>query len=417
MKAVFDKQKLLEALIAAAGISQTKNTLVHVDGLLFECPPNARYGEYDVDDMTVCRISAFDLEKGIRITVPCRVIEKGMYVINTSKILQIVRAMPDGDVTLDIDERGRVSVDGGYSHFEISAEPGEDFPTMPKIVGDRQYKLPQYGVRNLINQTIFAVAQNDQRPAFNGAMFKIQNGILGVIGCDGNRLAAAQWNLADINPDVPDANIIIPGRFLTELAKLLSDTEEETVMIIGHKTVIFKVDNIYVFSRMIDAEFTKYEKFLPQTYMTEVFLSRSELLGAIERASLVSEDKLGGNTRAHAKLEFHDKTVAVSSVSSIVSVYEEIPAAIEGAPVDIGFNCRYLLDALSACPKGCDRLRIRLNSPLMGVIFEPTEGSAFHTARPAESVFGERAHDLEPDDDLKKKDSFMYFIMPVRMNK
>lgn len=417
MKAVFDKQKLLEALVSAAGISQTKNTLVHVDGLLFECPPNAKYGEYDVDDMTVCRISAFDLEKGIRITVPCRVIEKGMYVINTSKILQIVRAMPDGDVTIDIDERGRVSVDGGYSHFEISAEPGEDFPTMPKILGERQYKLPQYGVRNMINQTIFAVAQNDQRPAFNGAMFRVQNGILSVVGCDGNRLAASQWNLTEIDPDFPDAEIIIPGRFLMELSKLLRDTEDETTMIIGRKNVIFKVENIYIFSRMIEAEFTKFEKFLPQTYMTETFISRKELLGAIERASLVSEDKLGGNTRAHVKLEIHDKTVAVSSVSSIVSVYEEIPAAVEGAGIDIGFNCRYLLDALAACPKDCDRLRIRLNTPLMGVVIEPTEGSAFVSAKPAENVFGERALDLEQDEELKKKDSFMYFIMPVRMNK
>ena len=191
MKATFDKQKLLAAITPAAGISQTKNTLTSVDGLLFECPPNPKYGDYDTDNPNLCRISAFDLEKGLRTTVECTVYEKGMFVINTVKILQIVRALPDGEVTLDIDARGHVNISCGMSHFEITATPGEDFPTMPMFIGDRVYRIPQHVVKNLIDTTVYAVGQNDQRAAFNGALFKIRNGVL----TNGNPVTAPKKTL------------------------------------------------------------------------------------------------------------------------------------------------------------------------------------------------------------------------------
>ena len=184
MKARFDKQKLLAAIIPAAGISQTKNTLTSVDGLLFECPPNPKYGDYDTDRGDLCRISAFDLEKGLRTSAECVIEEKGMFVINTAKVLQIVRALPDGEITIDIDERGRVKLSGGQSSFEIMATPGEEFPTMPMFIGERIYSIPQRKVRSLISETVFAVAQNDQRAAFNGALFKIKDGEMTVIACD-----------------------------------------------------------------------------------------------------------------------------------------------------------------------------------------------------------------------------------------
>lgn len=417
MKVTFDKQKLLAAITPAAGISQSKNTLASVDGLLFECPADPKFGDCDPDEANNCRISAFDLEKGLRTTVECNIYEKGMFIINAVKIQQIVRALPDGEVTLDIDEKGHVDITCGFSHFEITATPGEDFPSMPMFVGERIYKLPQYKVRNLITKTIFAVAQNDQRAAFNGALFRITNGWLTVVGCDGNRLAAAKCPIAETADEVPDAEMIIPGKFLTELTKLLRDSEDEVTMILGRKHVIFKIDTIYFFTRMLDTEYIQFEKLLPTSYMTQAYISRAELLGAIERASIVTEDKLGGSGRAHVKLDFMDDGVTMSSVSSGGSVYEKVPAAIDGEGVTIGFNCRFLLDALKACPSDCDRLRIRLNSPLMGIVIEPSEGTTFMNAHPDASVYGERMLDSEPAIAEEAKEMFMYFVMPVRLNK
>ena len=416
MKVTFDKQKLLGAIVPAASISTTKNTLATVEGLLFECPPNPKFGEYDGEDPNVCRISAFDLEKGLRTTVECSIYEEGLYVLNTSKILQIVRALPDGDVTLDIDERGHVTISGGYSQFEITASPGEEFPTMPKFVGENRVKISQSKLRALISETVFAVAQNDQRAAFNGALFRLESGRLTVVGCDGNRLSAARAILEGVDPDVK-AEMIIPGKFLTDLLRLLRDTEDEVTVIIGRKNIIFEIDGIYIFTRMLDSEYMAYERLFPKGYMTQAFVSRGELLAALERASIVTEDKLGSSGRTYVKFEFGGNKVSVSSVSSGGSIHEEVPAAIDGNPLTIGFNCKFFLDALKACPVTCDRLRIRLNAPLMGVIIEPAEGTDFLDQRPDPSVYGERALDvdapkeIDPDADL-----FLYFVMPMRMN-
>ena len=215
--------------------------------------------------------------------------------------------------------------------------------------------------------------------------------------------------------------MVIPGKFLTELMKLLRDTEDELTMIIGRKHIIFNVDGIYFFTRMLDTDYINYEKLLPTSYMTEAYMSRSELLGAVERASIVTEDKLGGSGRAYVKLEFAQNSITMSSVSSGGSVYEKVITAMNGADITIGFNCRYLLEALKACPSGCDRIRIRLNSPLMGVIIEPAEGPTFINAYPDPSVFGDRELDVaeRPTEVDLDSDSnvFMYFVMPIRMNK
>ena len=414
MKVTFDKAKLLAALLPAAGISQVKNTLTTVEGLLFECPPREKYGKFEGDLTSTCRISAFDLDKGLQTTVECAIQEEGIYCINTSKILQIVRVMPEGEVAIEIDDRNRVKVTGGQSSFEITAQNGLDFPTMPMFIGERVYRIPQHIIRDIIAETVFAVGQNDPRPAFNGALFRIRDGVLTVVGCDGNRLAAANTELP---AGAPDAEMVIPGKFLSELGKMLRDTEDELTMIIGRKHIIFHIDDIWFFTRMIDAEFMKYEKFLPSTYRLQCYVSPGELAGAIERASLITEDKLGGNSRPFVKLSFESDSgsIAISSVSAGGSVFERVPCAMEGEDMAIGFNCRLLVDAIRAIPADTEMLRIRLNSPLMGIVIEPAGGTSFVDASPEPEVFGDRALDVKQAHEGEKE--YMYFVMPLRMNK
>lgn len=419
MKVIFDKAKLLAALIPISGISQVKNTLTVVDGLLFECPPNARYGVFDGDPHTTCRISTFDLEKGMQTTVPCRTEEEGMYVINTNKILQIIKVLPDGEVTIEIDARNRVRVSGGQSNFEITAQNGMDFPTMPMFKGDRIYSLPQHTIRDLIDATAFAVAQNDQRPALNGALLRIQDGVFTIVGSDGNRLALARISLPD-PASAPDAEMVIPGKYLLELSRMLRDTEEDTTMILARKHIIFKIDDFYFFTRMIEHDYMKYERVLPQVYRSQCYVSAAELTGAIERASLVTEDRLGGNSKPYLKLTFARDHIEIYSVSSGGSIDESVPAALEGDEVIIGFTCRLLLDTLRAVPAETETLRIRLNSPFMGITIESAALPPLCNAAPEPEVFGERALDVQPactDKPAGEGIEGMYLVMPTRMNK
>jgi len=413
MKVTFDKQDLLAALTSAASVSQVKNTITTIEGLLFECPPNEKFGQYDGEDKNVCRISAFDLEKGLRMTVDCTIFEEGTYIIHTGKILQIVRALPDGPITIDIDEKNKVTVSGGQSSFEITAANGVDFPAMPMLSGDRVFTLPQHLIRSKIDETVFAVAQNDQRPAFNGALFKIKNGKLTIVGCDTNRLAISGCELE--NSSVPDAEVIIPGKFLTELSKMLKDSEEEVTIIIGRKHIIFKMDSVWFFTRMIEAEYMDYEKVLPKAYMTEVFVNRRELISAIDRASIITEDKLGGNAKPPVKIDFKDNSIELSSISQGGSVYEKVPCAMNGADLTIGFTCRLLLESLKSCPEECETLRIRMNKATMGIVIEASEGSGFVNSVPDPDVFGDRALDTNTDSPDPDKPKFLYFVMPRRL--
>jgi len=409
MKVTFDKQDLLAALTSAAGISQVKNTITTIEGLLFECPPNEKFGQYDGEDENVCRISAFDLEKGLRMTVECNIFEEGTYIINTGKILQIVRALPDGKITIEIDEKNKVTVSSGQSSFEITAANGVDFPAMPMLSGDRVFSLPQHLIRSKIDETVFAVAVNDQRPAFNGALFKIKDGELTIVGCDNSRLAVSGCSLEDSS--VPDAEVIIPGKFLTELSKMLKDSEEEVTIIIGRKHIIFKMDSVWFFTRMIEAEYMAYEKVLPKTYMTEVFVNRRELISAIDRASIITEDKLGGNAKPPVKIDFKNNAIELSSISQGGSVYEKVPCAMNGSDLTIGFTCRILLEALKSCPEECETIRIRMNKATMGIVIEASEGSGFVNATPDPEVFGDRALDTNTDTPTDAP-KFLYFVMP-----
>ena len=204
----------------------------------------------------------------------------------------------------------------------------------------------------------------------------------------------------------------------TSIEQMLRDTEDELTMIIGRKHIIFHIDEVWFFTRMIDAEFMKYEKFLPSTYRLQCYVSPGELSGAIERASLITEDKLGGNSKPFVKLSFESdsRSIAISSVSAGGSVFERVPCAMEGEDMAIGFNCRLLVDAIRAIPADTEMLRIRLNSPLMGIVIEPAGGTSFVDAAPEPEVFGDRALDVKGKDHEGEKE-YMYFVMPLRMNK
>ena len=403
MKVTFDKAELLSAITPAAGISQIKNTLTTIEGLLFECPPDPKMGDFDGESSNMCRISAFDLEKGLRTSVECTIHREGKYVISGSKILQIVRSLPDGDVTIDIDPSLRAVISGVSGSFEISVAPGEDFPTMPMFKGDRRYSFPQHTVRRMINETIFAAAQNDQRAALNGELLKIENGEITVVACDSSRLSCT----SDKAPDgAPDCEIIIPGKFLSELSRMLRDSEDECEMIIGNKHIIFKMDSIYFFCRMIESKYMDYKRVLPRSFDTEVYISSGELRGALERASIISEDKLGGNSKAQVKFVIGGNKIDISAVSTSGSIFETVNAAITGVELTIGFNCRYLLDALRAVPDDVETLRIGFNGPHKGVCIEPSYGSTFVELADAR---GEKV----PEEDKK---NFLYFVMPRRIN-
>lgn len=362
MKVIFDRDTLLSALTPAASIAPGKNTIASIEGILFECPG---------DEEGMCRITSYDMEKGLRTSIKAKIMSEGSFIINSQNILQIVRSMPQGEITIDIDEKNRAKITCGQSFFEINSLPGENFPSLPLLSGDKNYTIPQYVFRDLISKTEFATDPNSQKAIFRGVYFSIEGGVMKCVGCDNSKMGYAEYELSS---DSPEASFIVPGKILTELMRMIHDTEDDITVSLARKHVIFKVGDYTYFSRLIDGEYLNYKRVIPESFERMAYINTKAFTKAIERASIVTEDKLGGSSsKTYVKLEFEENILKISSVSTGGSVYEELPVSTSGGELIIGFNCRYLLEILKAA-EGAETVCFKMNGPLMGICIEKADG-------------------------------------------
>ncbi|MCR5262319.1 MAG: DNA polymerase III subunit beta [Clostridiales bacterium] len=379
LKISFLKEDLLEALEPAIGCVSSRNTNSSLSGVRITAGDGG------------CEAAAYDLEKGYRSRFDATVEVPGAAVIPAQKLNSIIRLMPEGDITLDIDAKGLCSVTGagGDSHFELHTLSGEDFPALPDFSGDPGYTVKQSIMREGIAQTLFSAAVNDTRVALNGCFFKAVkpeeglNGTFTVVASDSNRLSLYEsFESAVFDEGSPKDKfaIIVPTKAVAELQKALASDGDKTVKVIpGTKHVMFEIEDKGIFfSRLIDTEYLDYNRFIPKQFETVVTLPTSRFLAALERASLVTEDRTMGQVKSAVKCHFEERVAEISSRSVTGLVRDIFDISTQGKEIDIGFNCRYLLDSVRAC--GVDSLKLSLISPLMSMIIEsaePQEGKRF----------------------------------------
>ncbi len=377
VKIYLQKSDFMTALNPLMGCVSNKNTLTSIEGILIETEGN-----------DCCVLSSFDLEKGVRLKTQASVEESGSFIINAVKLNQIIRIMPEEGITIEVDKRNVTKIYSGRSSFELHALNGEDFPNLPDLNTDGGFDVKQGDLKSLIGRTMFAVAQNDQRPALNGAFFSISGNKINVVGCDSNRLAINSKSYEGSSFDGADAvKFIIPGKSLGELAKLLSDEDENVTVKLARKHCVFKIGNINFFTRFIDEEYIDYERFIPKNSKIFVDIDRSELLLGLERAMLVTEDKSMGQSKNSLKCGFENDVLILTSNSVTSRFYDEILVNKTGDNIEIGFNCRYLYDAVKA--SSSDKLKLSLSTPLMSMIVQGAEET--------------------------QENSFLYLVLPVKL--
>ncbi|MBR0303928.1 MAG: DNA polymerase III subunit beta [Clostridia bacterium] len=378
MKVIFEKEKLLSALIPAAAIAPNRNTNYILECILFDC---------DTDEENKCRLTAYDMEKGLRTTVDCEIIEKGTFAINSQNILQVVRSMPDGEILIEVGDNGRAKISNGATSFEIGASRGDNYPALPLLSGDRNYKLPQFIFRSIINKTLFALSSADQGKAFSGVFIKIEGGVMTAVGCDRNMLAVAEY---DSGENMDEVKMIVPGRILQEILRCVKDSEDEMAISVARKHVIFNIDGFTYFSRLIEDEYFNYGKILAFPTNTDIYINCTAFREAVERASIVTEDKLGGKSKNSLILNYKKDKIEISSNSANGSIFDEIPAASDDLDGEMLFkyNCRYILNVLRACEE-TETVKISLSGPTMGM--KITSG----------------------DSDDKKEVGYIFYVMPM----
>lgn len=368
MKIIFDRQSVIAAaapLMCAAG---GKSTLPAIEGIRIE----AKHPD-------LCTLTTYDLEKGVQTTISAKVVEDGCFILNAQKFMQTMRVMDGEEVTLSVDHQQRAVMESGKSSHKMTALRGEEFPELPMLKSERGFSLPAAILHSMMGKTMYAMGVNDQRNVLNGTFFEVEENQLRLVSCDSFKLAKCTLHTAveNHNEDGTDLRyrFIVPVKTVNELYKLISGEGESEVRIyMTRKHIIFYIGELVFFSRLVDGEYIDFDRIIIRQHKIYVTLDRDALLSALDRAALITEERVAGSVRSHVKLRLEDGVLKILAESAAGSTYDELEVEQEGGDILIAFNNRFLIDSVRACES--ERVRIALSSPLTSVNIEPADGES-----------------------------------------
>ena len=318
------------------------------------------------------KLTGYDLEVGIQTTIPAVVREPGSIVLNAKVLCEILRRLPGEEVEMECDSRYLASIACGESRYRINGMSAEEYPELPSISGGTPLPVPQGTLKEMIRQTIFAVAVNpDTKPIHTGVKFELSPGELRLAAIDGFRLAIRK---EAIEYQGEDLHFVVPPKALGELMKMTSDDSADMVSVaVGRRHIVFDVGRYHMVSRLLDGEFMNYQAAIPSAFKTEAAADVRGLAAAIERISLIITEKIKSPIRCdilpeEGRLEF-------SCATGVGTARDSVAADIGGEAFQVGFNNRFLLDALRACDT--DQVRMRFNGAVQPVVILPPEGESF----------------------------------------
>lgn len=355
MKFTVNKSDITEAVSNIQRAVSTKTSIPALEGILLSATE------------TGLELCAYDLELGITTVIPAFVMEPGKAVLSAKLFSDIVRRTPAETVTVSVDEKNMATLESGYSRFSIIGIPAEEFPKLPKLSDSTQISLPGALLKSMIRQTLFAIAESDAKPIHQGSLFSLENGILDVVSVDGYRLAVRREPV-DFSEDL---SFVVPGKTLSELLKLIKDSEEPVEISAGRRHILFKIDNYTVISSLLEGEFLNYKAAIPPESQTEVVLKTREAIDSVERVSLLITDRL----KSPIRCLFDNNEVKLNCTTSMGRASDQLDVEMTGQSVEIGFNNRYLLEALRNTE--CDEVKVQLGGPLSPMKVVPKEGDSF----------------------------------------
>jgi len=367
MRITCEKHLLQNACNIAARATAAKSPIPALEGLQLSAE----------DKLT---IKGYDLRKGIYTSIEADVQQRGSIVVGARLFGEMIRRLPDGLVTISVDEKENVTVSCGKSKFNIMGISSEDYPELPRFDTLNSISLPQKTLKSMINQSLFAVSQDEIRPIYTGSLFEVEGETLTIVSVDGYRLAKRVEKIEGGSMDA--CSFVVPGNTLSDIEKICQDEEAMLDIAVGTKHISFVVGDTVVVSRRLEGEFLNYRKSIPEVFKYQLKLEKSELLSSIDRVSLIISDK---NT-SPVRMTIGDGSIDCLCVTPIGRAEDICTCEGDGEGMQIGFNDRYMKDALKAA--SCDELLLCLNTPSSPCIIKAADGS----------------------------DNFTYMILPVRLH-
>ena len=328
MKLVFTKSNLNKAVGIVMKAVPTRTTMNILECILIDATTNE------------IKFTGNDMELGIETIVEGEIIEKGKIAIDAKLFSEIVRKLPDNDITLTTDSNNNALITCEKSKFNIAGKSGDDFSYLPAIIKDKMITLSQFQLKEVINQTIFSIAINDNNKMMTGELFEVNEGTLKVVGLDGHRIAIRNIKLEGRSDDV---RVVIPGKTLQEISKILNADAESFVNIyFTNNHVLFEFDQTHVVSRLIEGDYFKISQMLSNDYETKVSINKKEFLDSIDRANLLVRE----GDKKPIIINILNGLLQVNVNSAIGALNEDIDIDKEGKDIMIGFNPKFLMDAL-----------------------------------------------------------------------
>lgn len=367
MKFNCERSLLLNALTIASRTVAQKSTIPALEGLLFEA---------EGSELTV---TGYNLKTGIRTKLETDIREGGRLVLNARLLGDIVRKLPEGTVSFQADASLLVKLTCGASYFELMATSAEEFPELPSVDALNHFCIYEKKLKSMIGQTLFAVSTNESRPVHTGSLFEIADGVLTVTSVDGYRLAQRRERLDE--ETMIAASFVVPASALTEAEKVASDAEELAIISLGSRHIMFSIDRTEIISRRLEGEFLDYRKSVPKEHSFDILADRRELLSVFERVSLMINEKY----KSPVRCTFGDGLLRLSTATALGKATDECSVDGDAKGLEIGFNNRYVLEALRAAPS--DKLVLQLTGATNPCVICPESGDG----------------------------SFLYLILPVRL--
>ncbi len=358
MKFSCEKCVLQNAVSIASRAAASKSPIQALEGLLLQA-------------MNDLKVTGYDLKKGIYTNVGADVAEPGAIIVGARLFGEMIRRLPDGIVTVSTDNNNNVNVTCGRSDFHFMGIPASDYPEMPSVDSVNQISLPQKTLRSMINQTLFAVATSDVRPIYTGTLFEIEDKQLTMVSVDGYRLAKRCEEIEE--GKLENCKFVVPGTALSDVERICSDEEGEVQISVGTKHISFVVGETVVVTRRLEGEFLNYRKSIPENFRHVVEVERGELMDVIDRVALIVSEKNSSPVR----MRFGDGTIDCLCVTPVGKAEDVCSCEGSGEDMEIGFNDRYLMDALKA--SGTDKLHICLNTAASPSVIEAADGSKAFT--------------------------------------
>ena len=288
----------------------------------------------------VIKFIANDMEMGIETIVEGEIEENGIIALNAKFFGDIVRRLPDGFVTIKTDSSMQTTITCMQTKFNLPGRSGDDFPYLPSVDRSDSISISQYSLKELIRQTIFSISDNDNNKIMTGEYFEINSDHLRAVALDGHRISIRN---IDLKQDYGSKKVIVPGKTLNEISKILSGDMEKAVSIFFmDNNIAFEFDNTTVVSRLIEGNYFNVDQMISENYSTKVIINKSELLSSIERTTLLIKD----GDKKPVVINITEGNIGLKINSALGSLDENIEIEKSGNDVMIGFNPKFLIDVL-----------------------------------------------------------------------